>query len=61
MERAVAYYRVSTLQQHRSGLGIDAERTAVTRFAEPEGIAIISKYFRVETGKGASLMSIPYG
>ena len=36
MERAVAYYRVSTKQQHRSGLGIEAQRATVTRFAEAE-------------------------
>jgi len=33
MDRAVAYYRVSTRQQQRSGLGIEAERAAVERFA----------------------------
>ena len=26
MDRAVAYFRVSTKQQHRSGLGIEAQR-----------------------------------
>ena len=33
----VAYYRVSTREQGRSGLSIDAQRAAVTRFAEAEG------------------------
>src|SRR5256885_6460879 len=56
MERAVAYYRVSTKQQHRSGLGIEAQRAAVTRFAEVEGFAIIAEYVEVETGKGADAL-----
>ena len=56
MERAVAYYRVSTKQQQRSGLGIEAQRSAVTRFAEAEGIHIICEYVEVETGKGADAL-----
>jgi hypothetical protein len=36
----VAYYRVSTREQGRSGLGIDAQRAAVTRFAEAEGFEV---------------------
>jgi DNA invertase Pin-like site-specific DNA recombinase len=53
MDRAVAYYRVSTKQQQRSGLGIEAQRAAVQRFADAEGISLISEYVEVETGKGA--------
>ena len=56
MERAVAYYRVSTKQQHRSGLGIEAQRAAVARFAEAEGFTIISEYVEAETGKGADAL-----
>src|SRR5436189_948758 len=56
MERAVAYYRVSTKQQHRSGLGIEAQRAAVTRFAETEGFTIIAEYVEAETGKGADAL-----
>jgi DNA invertase Pin-like site-specific DNA recombinase len=56
MERAVAYFRVSTQRQHRSGLGIEAQRATVTRFAEAEGMAIIGEYVEVETGKGADAL-----
>jgi len=56
MESAVAYYHVSTKQQHRSGLGIEAQRTAVERFTEAEGLKIISEYVEVETGKGADAL-----
>jgi DNA invertase Pin-like site-specific DNA recombinase len=56
MDRAVAYYRVSKKQQHRSGLGIEAQRAVVTRFAESERMAIIGEYVEVETGKGADAL-----
>jgi DNA invertase Pin-like site-specific DNA recombinase len=56
MGKAVAYLRVSTLQQHRSGLGIEAQRAAITRFAEAEGLAIIGEYVEAETGKGADAL-----
>jgi DNA invertase Pin-like site-specific DNA recombinase len=53
LEAAVAYYRVSTWQQQRSGLGIEAQRATVSRFAETEGLTIISEVVEAETGKGA--------
>jgi DNA invertase Pin-like site-specific DNA recombinase len=56
MPNAIAYYRVSTKQQQRSGLGIEAQRAAVTRFAEPEGFKIIAEYVEAETGKGADAL-----
>jgi len=56
MDRAVAYYRVSTRQQQRSGLGIEAQRATVTRFAATENIQIIAEYVEAETGKGADAL-----
>src|SRR5438270_7971034 len=56
MELAVAYYRVSTRQQHRSGLGIEAQRATVTRFAETENLRIIAEYVEAEIGKGADAL-----
>jgi DNA invertase Pin-like site-specific DNA recombinase len=56
MESAVAYYRVSTKQQHRSGLGIEAQRAAVTRFAEAEELQIVAEFVEGETGKGADAL-----
>ena len=35
MQQAIAYYRVSTARQGRSGLGIEAQREAVARFSSP--------------------------
>src|ERR1700745_2797750 len=56
MSRAVAYYRVSTKQQHRCGLGIEAQKAAVARFAEAESLTIIAEFVEAETGKGADAL-----
>jgi DNA invertase Pin-like site-specific DNA recombinase len=56
MDRAVAYYRVSTRQQQRSGLGIEAQRAMVQRFAEAERITIIAEFVEAESGKGADAL-----
>jgi DNA invertase Pin-like site-specific DNA recombinase len=56
MSCAIAYYRVSTQRQGRSGLGLEAQRTAVARFADAEGIALLSEFTEVETGKGADAL-----
>lgn len=51
--RAVAYLRVSTSKQGASGLGIEAQRHAIARFAEAEGFTIISEHIETESGKGS--------
>ncbi len=53
---AIAYYRVSTQRQGRSGLGIEAQRARVEQFAEAEGINLIAEQVEVETGKGADAL-----
>lgn len=52
----VAYFRVSTQKQGRSGLGLDAQRAAVRRFAEDEGFTISAEHIEIETGKGADAL-----
>jgi DNA invertase Pin-like site-specific DNA recombinase len=49
-EHFIAYYRVSTAGQGKSGLGLEAQRTAVTHFLKP-GQIIIQEFIEVETGK----------
>ena len=56
MTALVAYYRVSTARQGRSGLGLEAQRAAVVRFAETEGYVIAAEFIEVETGKGADAL-----
>ena len=56
MKPLVAYLRVSTASQGKSGLGIDAQRDAIRRFAEAEGFAIAAEFVEVETGKGSDAL-----
>ena len=53
MKPVVAYYRVSTERQRRSGLGIEAQRAAVLRFVEVEGFEIVAEFTEAESGKGS--------
>ena len=56
MEQAIAYLRVSTQRQHRSGLGIDAQRSAIDRFAATDSLKITGEYVEAETGKGSDAL-----
>ena len=49
----IGYARVSTSQQGRSGLGIEAQREALERFAASESFTLGRVFVEVETGKGA--------
>ena len=54
--QAIAYLRVSTDRQGRSGLGLEAQREAISRFAEAEGLELLAEFVEVETGKGADAL-----
>jgi DNA invertase Pin-like site-specific DNA recombinase len=47
----VAYYRVSTDQQGRSGLGLDAQRASVAAHVGSAGGRLVDEYEEVESGK----------
>jgi DNA invertase Pin-like site-specific DNA recombinase len=49
--KIIAYYRVSTKRQGRSGLGLDGQRAAIEAFAKRNGGKIIAEYTEVESGK----------
>jgi hypothetical protein len=51
MKQAVAYVRVSTGRQGKSGLGLEAQRAAIQAFAAGEGIEVAAWFTEVETGK----------
>ena len=53
MTRAVAYYRVSTAAQGRSGLGLDAQRQTVESLCASRGWIISEAFTEVESGKRA--------
>ena len=56
MKNAIAYTRVSTQSQGRSGLGLEAQQAALTRFADAEGYQLIQTFEEIETGKGADAL-----
>jgi DNA invertase Pin-like site-specific DNA recombinase len=56
MERAIAYLRVSTERQQRSGLGIEAQRAAIQQFVANESLAISAEFVGFESGKGADAL-----
>jgi len=49
----VAYYRVSTARQGKSGLGLDAQRAAVATYLNGGDWKIIGEFTEVESGKRA--------
>ena len=50
----VAYYRVSTSRQDRSGLGLEAQKEAVRQFLESKGWPPIAEYTEVESGRSST-------
>lgn len=47
----VAYLRVSTTRQGESGLGLEAQREAVTRYVDQVGGLLVDEVVEVESGK----------
>lgn len=56
MQQAVAYYRVSTEQQGRSGLGLEAQRERCATFAAAHGYEVAGEFTEVGSGKGADAL-----
>ena len=46
----VAYYRVSTEKQGRSGLGLEAQKDAVTNYIDSTGDNLIASFQEIESG-----------
>ena len=50
-KRYVAYFRVSTQKQGRSGLGLDAQKQAVNDYLQQFGGELVAEFMEVESGK----------
>jgi DNA invertase Pin-like site-specific DNA recombinase len=51
MKAAIAYIRVSTGKQGKSGLGLEAQQATIQRFADQEGLEIVQSFTEVQSGK----------
>lgn len=47
----IAYYRVSTKRQGRSGLGLEAQKVALEEYAKRIGISITESFTEIESGR----------
>jgi DNA invertase Pin-like site-specific DNA recombinase len=56
MAQAISYLRVSTDKQGKSGLGVEAQRDRIARFAAAEGFELVKEFGEVETGKGSNAL-----
>lgn len=50
-ERIIAYRRVSTAAQGRSGLGLEAQEAAIAAFVASRNATVLASYTEVESGK----------
>jgi DNA invertase Pin-like site-specific DNA recombinase len=51
LQKYVAYYRVSTQRQGRSGLGLEAQQAAVQAFLVGRDAQVIAEFVEVESGR----------
>ena len=51
MKSAIAYYRVSTDRQGKSGLGLEAQQEAVRLFAQQEDYQVAAHFTEIESGQ----------
>ena len=56
MKQAIAYIRVSTDQQGKSGLGLEGQRQTIEAFCKLNGFSILADFEEVETGKGSDAL-----
>jgi DNA invertase Pin-like site-specific DNA recombinase len=51
MKKYIAYLRVSTKGQERSGLGLEAQRAIIYHYANLDKIEVAQEYIEAESGK----------
>lgn len=56
--RFIAYRRVSTKEQGKSGLGLEAQAQAIAHHVESAGGQLLADFQEVETGKGADALEL---
>jgi DNA invertase Pin-like site-specific DNA recombinase len=56
--RFVAYYRVSTDRQGRSGLGLEAQQKAITEYLNGGAWELVGEFIEVESGKKSDRLEL---
>jgi DNA invertase Pin-like site-specific DNA recombinase len=56
VKKCVAYYRVSTVKQGQSGLGLEAQKAAVSGYLNDGAWELVAEYTEIETGKGSNAL-----
>ncbi len=56
--RYIAYYRVSTAKQGRSGLGLEAQQQTVSSFLAGKGGRLLKEFTEVESGRKADRVEL---
>lgn len=55
----IEYVRVSTAQQGKSGLGLEAQRERISQFCKAEAFEVVASFVEVESAKGDTLARRP--
>ncbi|WP_079418338.1 recombinase family protein [Thiomonas intermedia] len=55
-DQFITYFRVSTVKQGASGLGLEAQRQAVMTYLSGRDKTVLAEFVEVETGKGANAL-----
>ena len=55
-DQFITYFRVSTVKQGASGLGLEAQRQAVMAYLSGRDKTVLAEFVEVETGKGANAL-----
>ncbi|MDE2175945.1 MAG: recombinase family protein [Betaproteobacteria bacterium] len=55
-DQFITYFRVSTVKQGASGLGLEAQRQAVMTYLLGRDKAVLAEFVEIETGKGANAL-----
>lgn len=58
MTNAIGYIRVSTKRQGRSGLGLEAQQTAINQFAASENLTVVEWHEDIESGANSDRPSL---
>lgn len=60
MKKFIAYYRVSTIGQGKSGLGLESQKTLVENFVRSNNGELLERFTEIETGTNKKKRTVIY-